>query len=115
MALDEAAEKTEDILPPSTQRSFGRDKTHAANHIENKTYYCQLCKVPLAETHALKRHNQSKGHLRKAKDLATKKHKCTLCSWASNSVGHYNQNIKSKSHMKMAAAAKAALSSSQLD
>jgi hypothetical protein len=88
---------------------------HAAKHMKIHTYYCQLCKVALGESHALKRYNESQGHLRKAEDLAKKAHVCTLCSWASDKLGHYNEHLQSKRHVKMAAAATAAPSSFQLD
>jgi hypothetical protein len=75
-----------------------------ANHRENQTYYCELCKKAFSEATELNRHNESKGHLRKAEDLAAKAHVCTVCSWASDKKGYYDQHLKSKRHLKSTAA-----------
>jgi hypothetical protein len=82
--------------------------------VENKEYYCELCKVALDSKYALEKHNGSVKHLKKKEYLA-KPHACNLCSWGCDKLGNYNQHLKSVRHLKMEAeAAKAAPAAAQL-
>ena len=109
--LDEMELRKRNHRAQNIEKHRERERNHNAKHKANKTYYCELCKVACHKKSDLEVHNNTRKHLVKANDLATKRHKCLPCAYATDRLSSYNDHLKSKRHLKEMAA----LSSSELD